>query len=178
MNPSTFERKLRSTFEDRGLFLRRALHPLDARAIRFNRKLPKGEKRFTWQIFRKSKTGKIQMVWNICHRDGSPKGLYEEEIAHMAICDNYQYWKNDPDSPTRADLDRMDVGLFNIDEEEAERRRRADAWREYRREHCMPRMRHDFLRADRNIRAASTIQHAVTQRPRMIHRRGKVIHST
>ena len=177
MSPKDFEARLRTVFEDRGLSLRRELHPSDRTAIKRNRPLRYGEKRFTWQVFRKSKTGKEQMVWNITRPSGKPAELHEREIAWMARCDNYRHWKNNCDAPTQWDLDRMDQTLFNMDGEEEERRKQMDRWREYRREHCMPAFRHDLIRMDRSLRNASTTQHAARNPQVNPRRKGKLIYA-
>jgi hypothetical protein len=161
MSPERFQARLQSVFEDRGLVLRRAIHPSDESAIKKDQPLRYGEKRFTWQVWRKSKTGKYQRVWNITHPDGRPKGLYEEEIAWMARCDNYRYWKNNPDRPTTHDLNRMDRDLFNMEGEEIEKEKRREAWRKYRREECMPRLRHDLVRRSGMVRHGSKTQHSM-----------------
>lgn len=177
MSPKEFESRLRTVFEDRGLSLRRCLHPSDSTAIRKGRPLRYGEKRFTWQVWRKSKTGKEQMVWNIVNPDGTPRGLHEREIAWMAFCDNYRHWKNNYDHPTQWDLDRMDQTLFNMDGEAEERRKNMERWREWRRRECMPALRHDLMRSDRSMRHASSTQHAVRAPHAKPLRSGKVIHS-
>lgn len=175
MTPETFERKIRARFEDRGLFVRRCLHPRDARRIALGLPLAFNEKRFPYCVFRRSPRGAVNMIWIVEWPDRTPKPLTDAEIEHMSRCDNYRYWRNR--KPNKQDLDNMDRDLFRIDEEEERKRKSRAEWREYRKREIVPRFRHDLLR-NAIIRTESTTRNPVRSPQKKKRRRGKIIFST
>lgn len=174
MLQETFEKKIRARFEDRGLFVRRCLHPNDFRSIRLGRKPPLGEKRFPYCIFRRSQNGAVNMIWIVEWRDGTPKPLMDSEIEFMSRCDNYRYWRNRV--PNKWDLDRMDRYLFNVEEEDRLKAKRKAEWRDYRRREIMPVFRHDLMK-NSIIRTESKTFNPMRTSPRRPRQKGKIIYS-